>query len=87
MDGKEGGYIVSKQQRSKMSSYILVLYMIASGKSMKAPNINQLCKDIKLDAKDSNIVLREAGFVAKKNGTGSIDVSLSVPLKFPPPSS
>jgi len=85
MDGKEAGFIASKQQMSKMTSYILVLYVIASGKEMKVPSINQLCKDMKMDPKEASLVLREAGFVVKKNGVGDIGASLSVPLKFPGP--
>ncbi|KAL7531025.1 hypothetical protein ACHAXR_003810 [Thalassiosira sp. AJA248-18] len=85
MDGNEGGYIASKQQKSKLTAYILILYMIASGKDMKVTSINQLCKDMKLDGKEATLVLRESGFVVKKNGAGNMGVSLSVPLKFPPP--
>ena len=84
--GKEHtGYIVSKQQRHKLNSHLLILYVIASGKKMKVPSINQLCKDMKLDDKEAMLVLRAAGFVVKKNGTGDIGASLSVPLTFPPP--
>ena len=51
---------------------------------MKVPSINQLCKDMKLDAKDASRVLREVGFVVKKNGAGGMGVSLSVTLKSTP---
>lgn len=85
MDGKEGGYIASKQQKSKLDAYVLILYVIASGKEMKVTSINQLCKDMKTDVKDATLVLREAGFVVKKNGVGDFGAALSVPLKFPGP--
>lgn len=84
--GKEHtGYIVSKQQRHKLNSHLLILYVIANGKKMKVPSINQLCKDMKLDAKEATLVLRAAGFVVKKNGTGDVGASLTVPLTFPAP--
>ena len=85
MEVNDGGYAASKQQKSKLISHLLVLYVIASGKEMKVPSMNQLCKDMKLDDKEASLVLREAGFVVKKSGGGDICVSLSVPLKFPPP--
>lgn len=88
MDGNEksrGGYMASKQQKSKLTAHILILYVIASGKEMKVSSINQLCKDLKLDGKEASLVLREAGFVVKKSGAGDMGASLSVPLKFPPP--
>lgn len=85
MDGKEAGFIASKAQISKLTSYALILYVIASGKEMKAPSINQFCKDMRMDPKEASLHLREAGFVVKKNGVGDIGASLSVPLKFPPP--
>ena len=85
MEVNDGGYAASKQQKSKLISHLLVLYVIASGKEMKVPSMNQLCKDMKLDDKEASLVLREAGFVVTKSRGGDICVSLSVPLKFPPP--
>lgn len=80
-----GGYIASKIQRDKLHTYMLIMYIIASGKEMRVTSLNQLCKEMKLDGKDASAVLREAGFVVKKNGVGDFGASLSVPLKFPPP--
>ncbi|KAL3808270.1 hypothetical protein ACHAXA_001412 [Cyclostephanos tholiformis] len=80
-----GGYVASPQQKTKLHAHILVLYVIASGKEMSVPSINQLCRDMKLDAKEASLVLREAGFTVKKNGSGDVGAILSVPLTFPPP--
>mmetsp|Transcript_27643 Transcript_27643/g.47085 ORF Transcript_27643/g.47085 Transcript_27643/m.47085 type:complete len:479 (-) Transcript_27643:411-1847(-) len=82
---EEGGYVASRQQKNKMQCYILILYMIASGKTMKVSSIDQLCRDMKLDMREASLLLREAGFTVKKTGAGDMGVSLSVPLKFPPP--
>ena len=86
-EGGEGvdGYVASHQQKTKLTAHIMVLYAIASGKEMMVPSVNQLCRDMKLDAKDASLVLREAGFTVKKNAAGDVGASLSVPLKFPPP--
>jgi hypothetical protein len=78
------GYSCSRHHMDKLHAYILVLYAIASGNEIKAPSVNQLCKDLKLDEKQAMAVYREAGFTVKKNGV-DISVSLSVPLTFPPP--
>jgi hypothetical protein len=83
--GAGGGYVMSPQQKTKLYSHILVLYVIAGGREMNVPSINALCRDMKLDAKEAIAVLREAGFTVKKNGAGDVGASLSVPLKFPPP--
>ncbi len=90
MSAKEGGegvdgYVASQQQKTKLTAHILVLYAIASGKEMKVPSVNQLCRDMNLDAKDASLVLREAGFTVKKNAAGDVGAILSVPLKFLPP--
>ena len=85
MDGPKNGYIASKQQKSKLTAYMLILYVLASGNEMKVSSINQLCRDMKLDEKEAMTVMREAGFTVKKSGGGDVGVSLSVPLTFPPP--
>ena len=82
--GGENGFMSTNRHMDKLHSYILVLYIIASG-DMKASTINQLIKDIKMDEKKAMLIYREAGFTVKKSGKGDIGVSLSVPLTFPPP--
>jgi len=84
-EGNDGGFITTQQKKQKLYIYILILFVIASGTDMKAPSINQLCKDMKLDVKDASSYLREAGFIVKKNGVGDSSATLLVPLKFPPP--
>ncbi|KAL7552089.1 hypothetical protein ACHAWF_015305 [Thalassiosira exigua] len=87
-DGGEegvGGYICTRQQRSKLACHMLVLYAIASGREMKVPSLNQFCADAKLNLKEATLVMREAGFAVRKVGAGDASASLSVPLKFPPP--
>lgn len=78
------GFMTTNRHMDRLHSYILVLYIIASG-DMKASNVNQLIKDIKMDEKKAMLIYREAGFTVKKSSTGDIGVSLSVPLTFPPP--
>ena len=87
VEGKEGGgYSISKQQKDKLHSYILILYVIAGGKDMKVASINQLCKDMNnLDTKSASLLMREAGFLVKKSASGDVGASLSVPITFPPP--
>ena len=85
IEGKEEGFIASRQLRDKRNVHFLILYIIASSKEMNVPSINQFCKDMKLDEKNATALLREAGFVLKKNALGDLSVSLSVPLTFPPP--
>jgi len=83
--GGESGYACTSVHLDKLHTYILVLYVIASGKDMKVSSVNQLLKDIKLDEKRGAMIYREAGFTVKKSGSGDVGVSLSVPLTFPPP--
>jgi hypothetical protein len=85
MEGGETGYILSARQAEKLNCYMLVLYVIASGNDMKASSVNQFLKDIKMDEKRAMLVYREAGFTVAKKSKGDIEVSLKVPLTFPPP--
>lgn len=85
MEGGETGYILSARQAEKLNCYMLILYVIASGNDMKASSVNQFLKDIKMDEKRAMLVYREAGFTVAKKSKGDIEVSLKVPLTFPPP--
>lgn len=83
--GGESGYACTPSHLDKLHTYILVLYVIGSGKDMKVASVNQLLKDIKLDEKRGVMIYREAGFTVKKSGSGDVGVTLTVPLTFPPP--
>jgi hypothetical protein len=79
------GYAFTKQLKDKRVIYILILYLLAHGKDMKLPSINKLCEDIKLELREAMNFVREAGCKCAKDKNGSLSVSLTVPLEFPPP--
>jgi len=85
IEGKEDGFLLSKQLKTKMYVYCLILFTIASSKDMAVPDITPLYKDLRLDDKQAAMILREAGFLVKKSKKGEIGVTLSTPLVFPPP--
>ncbi|KAK1748778.1 DNA-directed RNA polymerase I subunit RPA49 [Skeletonema marinoi] len=85
IEGKEDGFLLSKQLKTKMYVYCLILFIIASSKDMAVPDITPLYKDLRLDDKQAAMILREAGFLVKKSKKGEIGVTLSTPLVFPPP--
>ncbi|KAL7446776.1 hypothetical protein ACHAXM_011236 [Skeletonema potamos] len=85
IEGKENGFLLSKQLKTKMYIYCLILYVTASSKDMQVQNITPFYKDLRLDDKQATMILREAGFVVKKNSAGETSVKLSTPLEFPPP--
>ena len=85
IEGKEDGFLLSRNQKTKMYIYCLILFITASSKDMTVPNITPLCKDLRLDDKLAAAYLREAGFQVKKNSAGHIGVKLSTPVVFPPP--
>ena len=85
IEGREDGFLLSKQLKTKMFVYCLILFITASSKDMTVSNIIPLCKDMRLDDKQAAMILREAGFQVKKNSKGEVGVKLVTPLEFPPP--
>ena len=88
--GERGGYVVTKQRIDSLLVHILILYVIVHGREMKISDIMDVCDDIKVDAKKSVDLLKEAGFTCvpkkdKETKNISIRVKLTVPLTFPPP--
>lgn len=85
LEGKEDGFLLSKQLKTKMHIYCLILYITAKSKDMKVSNITPFCKDLRLDDRQAAMILREAGFTVKKNSAGEMSANLNTPLVFPPP--
>lgn len=85
MEGEQSGYIMTPRQLDKLQCHMLILYVIASGSEMKVSSVNQLLKDLNIDERRASLFYREAGFTVSKRNKGEMEVSLKVPLVFPPP--
>lgn len=83
-DGNDGR-VVSKRDRDRLSVHALILYLCATGPSMKVGNANVLAKDLTMEPRDLGSLAREAGCATKRSTTGATSVALTVPLTFPPP--
>ena len=82
--GKEG-FDLTQQLRDKCVIHILILFIIAHGPKMKVEDISNICEEIKVEIPKASNMLREAGFVIRKNASQMVTATLNVPLKFPPP--
>lgn len=85
VEGREDGFLLGRQQKQKMYLYCFILFITASSKNMTVSNITPLYKDLRVDPKKAAELLREAGFLVKKNSAGDVGVKLTTPLTFPPP--
>jgi hypothetical protein len=79
-DGK--GFVSTKQEKAKCLLHILILYVMAYGRSMKVGTIKPIAEACKMEVGQAAVSLREAGFIVKTDGTGA---ALNVPLTFPGP--
>mmetsp|Transcript_30623 Transcript_30623/g.46990 ORF Transcript_30623/g.46990 Transcript_30623/m.46990 type:complete len:460 (-) Transcript_30623:58-1437(-) len=80
------GFKASKQNKDKCLVHVLLLYMMAHGRSMSVGNIRPVADDVKLELKDAGNLLRAAGctVTTKKISSGTaMSSALNVPLKFP----
>lgn len=83
--GGKDGFDMTPQSKDACVIHILVLFVIAHGPKMKVEDISVLCEDIKVEVPKASNMLREAGFVLRKNTSEMVSATLNIPLKFPPP--
>ena len=57
MEGGGGGYMASRQQQTKLTAHILILYVIAIGRDMKDQSINHVDKAIEDNTNGYNIMV------------------------------
>lgn len=80
----QSGYASSKQNKDKCGVHILLLYMMAQGRTMKVGNIKPVADDVKIELGEAANLLRNAGCKVKNTGKGTMSATLTVPLTFPP---
>lgn len=83
----EGGiqgpnYVMSKQNKDKMVVHILLLFMIASGSSMKIADIGSIAEALKVPLNDCISFLKYAGCSIARKGN-NLSATLKTPLTFP----
>ena len=84
-DGGQDGYACTKQQNDKCLVHILLLFVMASGRSMKVGSIKPVADDVRIELSEAANLLRLAGFTVKSTGKNAMTAGLTVPLTFPPP--
>jgi len=72
---------MSKQNKDKMVIHILLLFMIASGSSMKIADIGSIADALKVPVTDCNNFLKYAGCSIARKGH-NLSATLKTPLKF-----
>lgn len=77
-----GGFGTSKHEKAKCLMFILILYVVAQGRSMKVGTIKPIAETCKVEVGQAVTSLREAGFTVQSDGMGA---ALKVPLTFPGP--
>lgn len=85
--GSDGGtatpnYVMSKQNKDKMVVHILLLFMMASGPSMKIPDIGSIADALKVPMNDCSSFLKYAGCSIARKGN-NLSATLKTPLTFP----
>jgi hypothetical protein len=83
-DRGKDGYSITKPLKDKRMVHLLILYLLAHGRDMKAPSIDMFCDDLHLEVSTAGMLLREAGCSVNKTKAGT-SVSLKAPINFPPP--
>jgi hypothetical protein len=84
-DRGKDGYASSKSNRDKCLVHILLLYLMAHGRSMKTGNLKPIADDVKIELDQAANLLRAAGCTVKSGKNHVMSVALTVPLTFPPP--
>jgi hypothetical protein len=85
IDQREDGYASSKANRDKCLVHILLLYLMAHGRSMKTGNLKPIADDVKIELGQAANLLRAAGCTVKSGKNNVMSAALTVPLTFPPP--
>jgi hypothetical protein len=75
-------YVMSKQNKDKMVLHMLLLFMIASGPSMKISDIGSIAEVLKVPVNDCRDFLRYAGCTIARKGN-NLSATLKTPLTFP----
>ena len=73
---------MSKQNKDKMVVHILLLFMIASGASMKIVDIGSIAKTLQVPVNDCSGFLKYAGCSISRKGI-NLSATLKTPLTFP----
>ena len=81
---RKAKYTTSKLDKDRLQVHILLLYMMAHGRTMKVGTIQPVVEAMRIGQSTAATLLREAGCTVQKQG-GSYSVALKVPLTFPPP--
>jgi hypothetical protein len=81
----EQGFACSKQTSDKCLVHIFLLNLMAHGHEMKAENLVQVARDVKIEVSDAVNLMRAAGCTVKSAGRDIWKAQLFVPLTFPPP--
>ena len=79
---KKPSYVMSKQNKDKMVVHILLLFMIASGASMKIVDIGSIAKTLQVPVNDCSGFLKYAGCSISRKGI-NLSATLKTPLTFP----
>lgn len=77
----------SKQDLQKCTIHMLLLYLLAQGKTCKVGNFTPILEDLApaVELQNAMNVMREAGCNVTKQGASNFSASLTVPLTFPAP--
>jgi hypothetical protein len=79
---KAPAYVMSKQNKDRMVVHILLLFMIASGSSMKIMDIRSIAETLKVPLNDCSTFLKYAGCTITREGN-NLSAMLKTPLTFP----
>lgn len=81
----EEGFACSRQSKNKCLVYIFLLNLMAHGNEMKADNLVQIARDVKIEISEAVTMMRATGCTVKSAGKDVWKTQLTVPLTFPPP--
>jgi hypothetical protein len=84
-DRGEDGYASSKANRDRCLVHILILYLMAHGRSMKTGTLKPIADDAKIELVQAANLLRAAGCTVTSGKNNVMSAALTVPLTFPPP--
>jgi A49-like RNA polymerase I associated factor len=77
-------YVMTKANKEKAVVHILLMFMLAQGKTMKIVDLKKVADELKLPVQDCATFLRYAGCKITKKERGTlISAVLTTPLEFP----
>lgn len=80
---REVGFCMTDGKKDRCHVFLMILYVIMHGETMRVANIKPLLDQVKLDASNAALLLKAAGFKVERKGS-DMAVKLTVPLTFPP---